>query len=88
MPAFCARTFWPAPQRQLPEFRDFIRAVNELDYEYAGKMLAHSLLVSRVQTEARLVAGIRFPQMKADCEESATAVLPVFARVTGDARRA
>ena len=50
-----------AAQRQLPEFRDFIRAIDQADYAYGQKLLAHSLMVCRVQTGARLAAGIRFP---------------------------
>ena len=50
-----------AAERQLPEFRNFIRALNSADYAYSRRLFAHSLAVCRVQTEARLAAGIKFP---------------------------
>ena len=48
--------------RVVPEFKTFISAVNENDLEFCYKQLEKSLLVSEVQTKARLGAGIRFPQ--------------------------
>ena len=48
--------------RVVPEFKRFISAVNENDLEFCYKQLEKSLLVSEVQTKARLGAGIRFPQ--------------------------
>jgi len=48
--------------RVVPEFKAFIRAVNENDLEFCYKQLEKSLLVSEVQTKARIEAGIRFPQ--------------------------
>lgn len=50
-----------ATQRLVPEFKAFIRAINENDYEYCYEMLDKSLDVSKVQTTARLEAGIQFP---------------------------
>ena len=48
--------------RVVPEFKTFISAVNENDLEFCYKQPEKSLLVSEVQTKARLEAGIRFPQ--------------------------
>jgi len=48
--------------RVVPEFKTFISAVNENDLEFCYKQLEKSLLVSEVQTKARLEAGIKFPQ--------------------------
>ena len=48
--------------RVVPEFKAFIRAVSENDLEFCYRQLEKSLLVSEVQTKARLGAGIRFPQ--------------------------
>ena len=48
--------------RAVPEFKAFIRAVNENDLEFCYKQLEKSLLVSEVQTKARIEAGIKFPQ--------------------------
>ena len=48
--------------RVVPEFKAFIRAVNENDLEFCYKQLEKSQLVSEVQTKARIEAGIRFPQ--------------------------
>ena len=48
--------------RVVPKFKAFIHAVNENDLEFCYKQLEKSLLVSEVQTKARLGAGIRFPQ--------------------------
>ena len=47
--------------RLLPEFRAFIHCVNEKDHAFAEQMLARSIAVSRVQTQARLQAGVLFP---------------------------
>ena len=48
--------------RVVPEFKAFISAVNESDLEFCYRQLEKSLLVSEVQTKARIGAGIRFPQ--------------------------
>ena len=48
--------------RVVPEFKAFIRAVNEKDLEFCYRQLEKSLLVSEVQTKARIEAGIKFPQ--------------------------
>ena len=48
--------------RVVPEFKAFISAVNENDLEFCYRQLEKSLLVSEVQTKARLEAGIKFPQ--------------------------
>ena len=48
-------------ERLLPEFRAFIRCVNENDHAFCDRMMACSIAVSRTQTEARLQAGVRFP---------------------------
>ena len=48
--------------RVVPEFKAFIRALNENDLEFCYRQLEKSLLVSQVQTKARLGAGIKFPQ--------------------------
>ena len=48
--------------RVVPEFKAFIRAVSENDLEFCYRQLEKSLLISKVQTKARLEAGIRFPQ--------------------------
>lgn len=47
--------------RLIPEFTAFIKAINEKDYDFCYRMLDKSIAVSRVQTEARLGAGVRFP---------------------------
>ena len=48
--------------RVVPEFKAFIRALNENDLEFCYRQLEKSLLVSEVQTKARIGAGIKFPQ--------------------------
>ena len=50
-----------AKTRLIPEFAVFIRAVKEKDYDFCYRMLDKSLEVSRIQTKARLEAGICFP---------------------------
>ena len=47
--------------RLIPEFKAFIKAINENDKEFCNQMMAKSLSVSKVQTKARLAAGIIFP---------------------------
>lgn len=47
--------------RLIPEFRAFIRAINENDTDFWKKTMERSVSVSKVQTEARLDAGIVFP---------------------------
>ena len=51
----------PETNRMIYEFREFIRMIDEKDYETAEKMLDLSVAVSEVMTEARLQAGIVFP---------------------------
>lgn len=46
--------------RLIPEFRAFIRAVNEKDHEFCERAMQESVLVSAVQTKARRAAGIVF----------------------------
>ena len=48
-------------QRLIPEFSAFIEAINAKDYEFCYEMLEKSLIVSKVQTKARLDSGIVFP---------------------------
>lgn len=50
-----------AGDRLATEFRAFVRAVAEDDRASAAAWLDRSVAVSRVQTAARLTAGIRFP---------------------------
>lgn len=50
-----------AKTRLIPEFTSFIRAINEKDISFCQSMLEKSIAVSRIQTEARLKAKIRFP---------------------------
>lgn len=47
--------------RLLPEFTEFIRAINENDRAFCYKMLEKSIAVSALQTNARQEAGIKFP---------------------------
>lgn len=51
----------PTRHRMEMEFRTFARQISAGDLDACCAMLAHSLEVSRVQTEARLSANIRFP---------------------------
>ena len=48
--------------RVVPEFTQFIHAVKENDLEFCYRQLEKSLLVSEVQTKARIDAGIKFTQ--------------------------
>ncbi len=48
--------------RVVPEFTQFIRAIKENDLEFCYRQLEKSLLVSEVQTKARIDAGIKFTQ--------------------------
>ena len=48
-------------QRLVPEFTTFINIINNLDYKYCYEKLELSLSISKVQTEARLQAGVVFP---------------------------
>ena len=50
-----------AMNRLVPEFMYFIRCINENDHAACMEHLKQSVAVSRVQTDARLKAGIRFP---------------------------
>lgn len=50
-----------ARTRLLPEFTAFIEAINRGDRAFCEKMLEKSIAVSRVQTCARIAAGVRFP---------------------------
>lgn len=55
-------TFDSQPASRLePEFRAFIREIASGKREFCYKMLEQSVAVSRVQTKARLDAGIYFP---------------------------
>lgn len=57
-----AETFHtPTQHRMEMEFRAFAGQIRSGDLEACYAMLAHSLEVSRIQTKARLSAGIRFP---------------------------
>lgn len=47
--------------RLLPEFTEFIRAINEKDLTFCYDMLDKSIAVSALQTSARQEAGIKFP---------------------------
>lgn len=47
--------------RLIPEFQAFIRAVNDKDHAFCRRMLEKSVAVSKVQTQARLQVGVRFP---------------------------
>ena len=58
------------PESRLePEFRHFAACLQANDRAACEQALERSLLVSRVQTEARLGAGIRFPADEAAIEE-------------------
>ncbi len=48
-------------ERMVPEFHQFIRAINEKDRAFCYEMLEKSIAVCEVQTKARLSAGIHFP---------------------------
>lgn len=50
-----------APDRLVTEFQEFIRVIEADDRATAARWLADSVAVSRVQTAARLAAGVRFP---------------------------
>jgi len=54
----------PDKHRMYYEFTEFVRILKENDKEKAKEMLELSLLVSKLQTKARLEAGIVFPQDK------------------------
>ena len=55
-------TFSGNPESRMePEFRYFASAMQSGDYDGCYNRLAHSITVSKAQTEARLGAGIRFP---------------------------
>lgn len=47
--------------RLIPEFTAFVKAINTGDLDFCYKMLEKSIAVSRVQTEARVAAGVLFP---------------------------
>jgi predicted dehydrogenase len=47
-------------KRMIPEFTAFLRAIRDNDWKYCYKRLDESIAVSRVQTKARLDAGIVF----------------------------
>lgn len=51
----------PQASRLEPEFRLFYQQISSGDRSRCYEMLEQSLLVSRIQTEARIGAGIRFP---------------------------
>jgi hypothetical protein len=44
----------------IPEFTEFIRAIDEKDYEFCYGMLQKSLDVNEVLNRARIQAGIKF----------------------------
>ena len=48
--------------RVVPEFTAFIQAINENNLEFCYRQLEKTLLVSEIQTKARIGAGIKFPQ--------------------------
>ncbi len=50
-----------AMQRLIPEFTTFISTINSKDYKFCYEMLDMSLAVSKIQTELRLEAGVKFP---------------------------
>lgn len=50
--------------RMINEFEEFIKIIEEENYEKHNELLDHSLLVSQIQTEARKSAGIIFPADK------------------------
>lgn len=50
-----------AKERLIPEFTSFVNAINTNDLEFCYHQLDKSLSVSKVQTEARINAGIHFP---------------------------
>lgn len=58
----------PAQHRMEMEFRVFARQMGAGDLESCYAMLAHSLEVSKIQTQARLSAGIRFPADDTEAE--------------------
>ena len=49
-----------AEKRMIPEFTEFIRAIDEKDYEFCYGMLQKSLDVNEVLNRARIQAGIKF----------------------------
>ena len=49
-----------AERRMIPEFTEFIRAVDEEDYDFCYAMLQKSLDVNEVLNRARIQAGIKF----------------------------
>lgn len=54
--------FCEEPEHRMePEFRFFAEEIASGNREECSRLLEHSLLVSRIQTEARLGAGIVFP---------------------------
>lgn len=53
-----------ARHRMLYEYEEFIRMVDEHDFEQANRMLEVSEIVSEILTEARAQAGIVFPSDK------------------------
>ncbi len=50
----------PMNERQIQEFKTFARAIDQEDYDFCYEQLENSLIVSAVQSEARIKAGIRF----------------------------
>ena len=49
-----------AEKRMIPEFTQFIRAIDEEDYEFCYSQLRKSLEVNEVLNRARIQAGLRF----------------------------
>lgn len=50
-----------AKERLIPEFSEFIRAINKKDYDFCYGQLEKSIAVSELQTKVRLESGIVFP---------------------------
>ena len=51
-------------ERLIPEFNAFINAINNKNYDFCYEMLDKSLIVSKIQTKARMDCGIIFPEDK------------------------
>ena len=58
------RSFRPEPERHrmVPEFREFLRIVDENDASAAARCMENSTAVMRMAQAARLSAGIHFPE--------------------------
>ena len=51
-------------ERLIPEFSVFVNAINNKNYDFCYEMLDKSLIVSKIQTKARMDCGIIFPEDK------------------------